>query len=159
MPRSKHRHKAGGKSVARPGQHRAVRELPVTAAEVAWRKFRDAYLRPFHKRWPAHDAGFMLDIISNDIFDPDEASFRPASKKAVFNSFLEPGENEEGSVDALSPDQADAALDFLIQEEMIVVDGEVISVHPRFKDVMTWPLAHDGAREGQDPISSESKGD
>ena len=141
MPRSKHRHKAGGKSVARPGQRRSIRMPPVSASEAAWKKFRDAYLRPFHKRWPDadHDPGYMLDIIADDIFDADTAAFRPASKKSVFDRFLEPLEDFDGSPDPspLSPDQAEPALTFLIQEEMIVVDGDVIAVHPRFQDVMT----------------------
>lgn len=126
------------------------------AWQAAHDKFSDAYSRAFHKRWPDQDdgAGYMVEIIAEDIFDADTASFRPASKKAIFNAFLEPLEKEDGSVDALSPDQADAALDFLIQEEMIVIDGDVISVHPRFKDVMTWPLADDGESEGQDPASA-----
>ena len=154
MPRSKHRHKAGGKSVARPGQRQTVRVRPVSAAEAAWDKFGDAYYGPFHKRWPNHEAGYLLDIISDDVFNAGTASFRSASKKAVFDRFLEPLSDFDGSVEILSPAQADAALAFLIQEEMIVIDGDAISVHPRFQDVMTRPLADDGAREGQDPTST-----
>lgn len=156
MPRSKHRHKADGKSVARPGQRQTVRVRPVSASKTAWDKFGDAYSGPFHQRWPNHDAGYLLDIISDDVFDADTASFRSASKKAVFDKFLEPLPDFDGSVEILSPDQADAALVFLLQEEMIVIDGDVISVHPRFQDMMTRPLAHNGAREGQDPTSAAS---
>jgi hypothetical protein len=156
MPRSKHRHKAGGKSVTRPGQRRPVKAPPVPAGQAAWDKFGEVYYGPFHKRWPGHDAGYMLDIIAEDIFDEDTASFRATSKKAVFDTFLEPVPDFDGSPDPSPPssDQAEPALNFLLQEEMIVIDGDAISIHPRFQDVMTRPLAHDGANEGQDPTSS-----
>ena len=141
MPQSKHRRKAGGRSVKHPGRGKPPRELPPSPAMPAWRTFSNAYCRPFHQQWPDHPAGELLDIVSADLFDPDTRTFHTANKTEVFTEFLEPFEEEDGTSITRTPAQAEAALAFLVEQAMVVVEDERIAIHPRFADVLIPPLA------------------
>ena len=118
MPPSKHRRKAGGKSVKHPGRGKPPREWPPSAAMLAWRTFSDAYCRPFHQQWPGHPAGELLDIVSAGLFDADTRTFYTADKAEIFAEFLEPFEEEDGTSVTRTPEQAEAALAFLVEQAM-----------------------------------------
>jgi hypothetical protein len=155
MPRSKHRRKAGGKSVKRPGHNKPWREAPLTAVQAAWQRFGDAYLRPFHRQWRDREqAGYMLDLVAEAIFDPDRFTFHAAEKEAVLPAFLAPSEEDDRTPVNWTPEDADAALRFLIEENMVVMDGNLISIHPRFLDVLAGSPALVDANKGQNLTSS-----
>ena len=147
MPQSKHRRKAGGKSVKHPGRGKPPREWPLSPAMLAWRTFSDAYCRPFHQQWPGHSAGELLDIVSDPLFDPDTRTFHTANKAEIFTEFLEPFEEEDGTSVTRTPAQAEVALAFLVEQAMVVVEDELIAIHPRFADVLNPPLAQADANE------------
>jgi hypothetical protein len=150
MPRSKHRRKAGGKSVKRPGSNRPARVSPMTAEDRAYTRIAETYGGPFHRQWPdgAGGAGLMLDVVSDAIFDLDPPAIRTASKETVFSTYLEPFEGDEESTDVLTPEGAAAALSFLVKQNMVVVEGDMISIHPRFADMFSGSSAPADANEG-----------
>ncbi len=151
MPQSKHRRKAGGKSVKHPGRGKPPREPPPSAEMVVWDKFSSAYNRPFHRQWSDNPggAGEMLDIVSAAVMDMRAVAFRTADKSEIFTEFLEPFEKEEGTSVTRTPEQAEAALAFLVEQDMVVVEDERIAIHPRFADVLNLPLAQVDANAGQ----------
>jgi hypothetical protein len=148
MPRPKHRHKAGGKSVKGSGQNMRVSSPTLTASDRAWVLFNVAYKKTFFQEWPTHEtAAFLLDIVSDQIFDPDTLAYITARKDKVFSAFVEPFEDEDGNLLTQSTEDAEAALDFLVEQNMVVVDGDTISLHPRFADVLTGPPASGDVNE------------
>jgi hypothetical protein len=153
MPQSKHRRKAGGKSVKHPGRGKPSRELPPSPAMLAWRTFSNAYCRPFHRQWPGHPAGELLDIVSAGLFDADTRTFHTVNKVGIFTAFLQPFEEEDGTSVTRTPAQAEAALAFLVEQNMVVVEDEMIAIHPRFADVLNPPVAQVDANESQ--VSAE----
>jgi hypothetical protein len=143
MPRSKHRRKAGGKSVKRPGHNKPWREAPLTAVQADWQRFGDAYLTPFHQQWRDRaQAGYMLDLVAEAIFDPDTFTFHAAEKAVVLPAFLAPSEEDDGTPVNWTSEDADAALRFLVEENMVVMDGNLISIHPRFLEGWLVRLHH-----------------
>lgn len=116
MPTSKHRRKAGGKSVKHPGRGKPPREWPPSPAMLAWRTFSDAYCRPFHQQWPGHPACELLDIVSAGLFDADTRTLHTANKAEMFLTFLQPLEDEDGSPVIRTPEQAEAALALGLRE-------------------------------------------
>ena len=64
-------------------------------------------------------------------------------------TFLAPFEEEDGSSVTWTPEDADAALSVLAQQEMVVIDGDLISIHPRFVGVMDDPPTQADATESQ----------
>jgi hypothetical protein len=151
MPRPKHRRKPGGKSVKHPGRGKPGWELPMTASEAALQKFTDTFCRPFHQQWRERDerVSYMLDLVAEAIFDPDAPTFRTFNKNVVLPTFLAPFEEEDGSSVTWTPEDADAALSVLAQQEMVVIDGDLISIHPRFAGVMDDPLTQADANGSQ----------
>jgi len=148
--------------VKRPGSNRPERRSPITASEAAWiksseeawRRFSDEYRGPFHKAWPdgVRGAGLMLDVVSDALFDPDTLTFPAVNKAEIFSTYLEPLEGEDESLGDLTPEGADAALRFLVDQNMVVVEGDMISIHPRFADVLTSSPAPPDAIDG--PVST-----
>ena len=129
MPRSKHRRKAGGKAVPHPGRGKSGREWTPTPEDLQWRRFKDGYLRPFIEKYPDEDgplgaAGYMLDLISDAAFV--DGNLRPVRKADVFREFMLDAEEEN------LPDDPDAALAFLVDQEMVEVAGDTITVPARF---------------------------
>jgi hypothetical protein len=140
MPRSKHRRKPGGKSVKRPGRNKPVRVTPMAARDHAYAKFRAVYHRPFMEQWPDQDAADeMLDIVSDAILDLDTLRFRAVDKTLVLPTFVESYEAEDGSLVTRTSEDAEAALSFLVEQSMVVVDGDMISIHPRFAGLFADP--------------------
>jgi hypothetical protein len=134
MPTSKHRRKAGGKSIKHPGRGKLPRERPPSPDMVVWGRFSSAYNRPFHRQWPDNPGGVgeMVDIVSAAVLDMRAVAFRAVDKSETFTEFLEPLEDEDGTSVTRTPEQAEAALAFLVEQAMVVVVGELISIHPRF---------------------------
>jgi hypothetical protein len=129
MPRSKHRRKAGGKAVPHPGRGKAPKEREPTPEELQWLRFNDGYLRPFLEKYPDEDgplgaAGYMLDLISDAAFV--DGNLRPVRKADVFREFMLDAEEEN------LPGDPDAALAFLVDEGVVEVAGDTITVPARF---------------------------
>jgi hypothetical protein len=148
MPRSKHRRKPGGKAVPHPGRGKQPRTYPDPEI-VLWRQFRDAYSQPFQDDSAPPGAGFLLDLIADAAFNmTGTGSLRPVSKADVFGEFmlplhLDPVEDWEGAVlppKHETPESAEAALAFLVEQEMVEVTGDTITVPARF-----WSGAPAGA--------------
>ena len=138
MPKSKHRRKPGvGKSVAHPGRARPLVQPPLSPGEKTWRRLVALYHRPFHERWRdgQDDACVMLDLA--EVFDSETGAFQTISKAALFAAFMEPLEDEFGETEVSKTiEDAEAALRFLIEQEMLVVDGDDVAIHPRFPDML-----------------------
>jgi hypothetical protein len=125
MPRSKHRRKAGGKAIKRPGHGKAVREMPLSADTIAFMRFGEIYRVPFHAAWPDHQAGYMVDLVSDADFDSVTRTFHAVPRDKLFAKFMEPLEEEDGSSVAFTLDEAAAALAFLVEQCMVVVDCSI----------------------------------
>lgn len=147
MPRSKHRRKPGGKSLKRPGQSRQMRQQPLTAWEVALERFYAAYKQPFYEQWPdTQEAVFlMLDLVADTIFDPNTLAFSAVNIDPIFEDFVGPYMGEDGSTIVLTIEDAAAALGSLVEREMVALDGNLISIHPRFANMLADPPAQIGA--------------
>jgi hypothetical protein len=80
-------------------------------------------------------AAEMLDVVSDAILDLDTLTFRAVEKAAVLPTFVEPYEAEDGSIVTRTSEDADTGLKFLVEQNMVLVDGDMISIHPRFADM------------------------
>jgi hypothetical protein len=123
---------------------------------VVWDRFSSAYNRSFHRQWPDNPGGIgeVVDIVSAAVLDMRAVAFRTADKSEIFTEFLEqPFEEEDGTSVTRTPKQAEAALAFLVEQAMVVVKDELISIHPRFADVLNPPSAQADANES--PVSTE----
>ena len=82
----------------------------------------------------------MLDLIADAAFNTTgTGSLRPVSRADVFGEFmplhLDPVEELEGEVlppKHETPESAEAALAFLVEQEMVEVTGDTITVPARF---------------------------
>lgn len=139
MPRSKHRRKPGGKAIKNPGRGRPGPMRAPAPSLDAYGLLRARVSAPFYKAWPddPHHAGYLLDIILGESA-MGEGSHPvvtwSVSKAAVFSEFVEPFENEDGTESVLTDADAEAALAFLIEQEMVRVEGDSIALHPRFDE-------------------------
>jgi hypothetical protein len=109
--------------------------MPLPPDLVVWKRFSKAYCGPFHDRFPDDPGGvvYLLEMAADRIFDCRTSSFRTASKGALFETFLKVIDDDDGlGRIAFTPEEAEAALNFLVEQEMVVVDGDAVSVHPRF---------------------------
>jgi hypothetical protein len=148
MPRSKHRRKAGGKSARNPGRNPSGRPRSMTTTEIADRYF-DVYLHAFYQQ--AHPeceyADELLDLVSYATFDTHTARFHPTSKAELFQTFVDPLDLPDGSRHVRTLEEAETALHYLVKKEMVVVDGDVVSTHPRFAHLVDSsgdpPAPHD----------------
>jgi hypothetical protein len=149
MPKSKHRRKAGGKAVKHPGRGKPPREFPLSA------QFVDGYLRPFHAAWPdREDENYMLDLVSDACFDSRKpALFQTVRKDELISSFTSPLEGDDGSPIVSTREQAEAALAFLEEQDMVVIDGDQVSIPSRFVDEFSRSPAQ--AQAKHDQISAE----
>jgi hypothetical protein len=138
MPRSKHRRKPGGKSVRHPGRSHSGSTLAKTADEVRWDRYDRAIRIPFHQQsHPECDyADEMLHAVTEAVYDPYTPQFRPVAKDPLFATFMQPYEKDDGTRIIRTPEQAEAALRYLVKRELIVVDGDTVSFHPRFADLL-----------------------
>ena len=118
--------------MAHPGRGK-TRELPLSPEDVLWRRFVDGYTRPFHEKYgdsAAGAAGYMLDLIEEGAFvATGRGRLQPVSKAAVFREFMVPLDLDEDDVPARD---AEAALAFLVEQGMVEVAGDTITVPARF---------------------------
>jgi hypothetical protein len=143
MPRSRHRRTPGGKAVAHSGRGKQ-QPPPLYAERVLWQRFRAGYTAPFHEKYrddsaPAPPgAGFMLDLIASSAFDgTGNGSLRPVPRADVFGEFMWPLDPEDFPDEPVppkheTPESAEAALAFLVEQEMVEVAGDTITVPARF---------------------------
>jgi hypothetical protein len=158
MPRSKHRHKKGGKAIRHPGRVREAAMPAMTPEELARRRFSELYTAPFFRQFGHDDprrAGLMLDIIAEAAFNIIAAAafnmsgpalaladmLVPVSRQAAFEEFMALVE-EEGKPPL---EMAEAALGCLVEQRMVLVDDDRITVHPRFLTDDTGPAQTDTA--------------
>ena len=140
MPRSKHRRKPGGKAVKHPGRGKPPRASPPDPETELWRRFETQYTAPFDERFPDDPlgAGYMLSMSSDLAFVPAEGGqLVPASKAEVFREFMEPVDfvppgGETPPPKHETPESAEAALAFLVEQGMVLVTGDEITVPARF---------------------------
>ena len=82
---------------------------------------------------PEYDcADELLDIESYATFDIHTLRFYPASKAELFQAFVEPVELLDGSQHVRTLEEAETALRYPVKKKMVVVDGDLVSAHPRF---------------------------
>ncbi len=131
MPRSKHRRKPGGKAVRHPGRG-TPREPALSLEDVLWHRFTEGYTRPFHEKYgdsAAGGAGYMLDLIEEGVFvATGGGSLKPVSKAAVFREFVASLDPEDG----IPARDAEAALAFLVEQGMVEVADDEITVPASF---------------------------
>ena len=72
----------------------------------------------------------MVDLVSDAGFDFATRTFRAVPKDKLFAEFMEPLEEEDGSPVAFTLDEATAALAFLMEQGMVVVDGDQVLIPP-----------------------------
>ncbi len=105
---------------------------------VLWRRFRDGYSEPFQDDSGPPGAGFMLDLIASAAFDgTGNGSLQPVSKAEVFGEFMWPLDPEDWKGEVLppkhdTPESAEAALAFLVEQGMVDVIDDTITVPARF---------------------------
>ena len=78
---------------------------------------------------PTHRA---CDIESHATFGIHTPGFYPASKAELFQAFARPVELSDGSQHVRTLEQAETALRYLVKQQMVVVDRDLVSAHPRF---------------------------
>jgi hypothetical protein len=130
MPKSKHRRKAGGKSIAHPGRGRPFKSFESPEAR-AFAQFIGGYTRPFLQQFPnEEDANYMLDLISDAAFTfyNGTTAFRPVTKADMFREFIEPVRGEPPN----TLEMAETALTFLVEQAMVEVADDQIIVPTRF---------------------------
>src|SRR3984893_1933992 len=100
--------------------------------DVLWRRFVDGYTRPFHEKYgdsAAGGGGDMLDLIEEGAFVATGGGrLQPGSKDAVFREFMAPLDLEE----EIAARDAEVALAFLVEQGMVEVAGDEITVPASF---------------------------
>jgi hypothetical protein len=129
-------HKPGGKAIKHPDRGKQSKPPPPSPEEEAELAFDDAYTIPFHKKFPEppHHAGYPLGPISAAAFAFSGGApvISPVSKATMFGQFTEPIGDPDVDDEPPTLADAEAALAFLIEQGMVEVDGEEISVPARF---------------------------
>ena len=92
------------------------------------------YLNAFYQQaHPECDhADELLDVVSYATFDSGSCRFQPASKADLFETYMAPVDMPDGSRIVRTLEDAEIALCYLVKTAMVIVDGDVVSVHPRF---------------------------
>jgi hypothetical protein len=127
MPRSKHRRKPGvGKSIKHPGRGKAPRWTTGPNLE-AYHRMRAAVVEPFYREHGESDAAAELlrDVIS-------ELWHAPITSRADATArILEPFEEMDGTDPTFTPEQVEAGWVVLVEREIVAIDGDTVTVHPR----------------------------
>jgi hypothetical protein len=134
MPKSKHRHKREGKAISHPGRGK-VASYNESRELKRYRRFKSIYTDEFYEQFRdsmPEQTGYLLDILSDEIFDLDTWSLQTGSKSELFDDFIHPIKGTEPS----TTEMAENALAFLVQHEMICIDGDDITIHPRFHTLL-----------------------
>jgi hypothetical protein len=99
--------------------------------QIARTRFYALYRDPFGEEWgnrAPHWAGELLHIIAYDAFNAETLTLQPVSKAAAIVDYID----EEP--DVRNVEMAEAALAFLVEQGMVLVDGGQLTVPARF-----WP--------------------
>jgi hypothetical protein len=100
-----------------------------------WRRFASRYQWPFHQQHQdgaPGNVGYMLDLIADTAFDAYNRSLRPVSKEELFREFMLPADLPDDQDNPLPARDADAALAFLVEQGLVEVAGDTITVPARF---------------------------
>ena len=132
MAMSKPRRKPDGKSVRHPGRGKVPPIPPLPPDLQAWRKFHDGYIVPFLAALEgdtvAHE---ILDMIADRAWQYN-APLQAVSKAEVLRELAQP-------IDDLCPgrpaEEVERALAFLIEQGMVEVAGDQITVLARFQQI------------------------
>ena len=127
MPQSKHRHKSGGKATKRLGAA-AKKEMRDLLIEY----FKESYFLPFCEKFRDNDpcdSQSLLLYFTMLALGQEDIVIAPVEKNRLFGIFT--SDIGDGSLPRTT-ETAEAALAFLIEERMILIDGDQITVHPRF---------------------------
>jgi hypothetical protein len=130
MPVSKHRRKPGGKSMRHPGRRKTPAIPPWLPETQAWQRFRAGYIAPFFAASEGHpEAHDVLDIIAEHAWQYN-APPQVVSKAEVLRKMAEP-------IADLYPgrtaEETERALAFLVEQGMVDVEGDQITVPARFQ--------------------------
>lgn len=170
MPKSKHRRKPGGKSVARPGRRKASRSKLVQAEtwspqpgwatdparwtpeerifpdEGALSEFLDDVEYDVERvLGPSHPTAAMARLVFDRLMDK-----RPVTRSQVTDAFLAgwvyepiPGDKDEDGLlgPPRSQQEADEAWSWFIERQIVAADGDLIRLHPRFEAPGSAPAA------------------
>jgi hypothetical protein len=135
MPKSKHRRKAGGKSIKHPGRVRQLRERAERSAE---RQFIERYGHAFYRQFPNETAaGFMVDLLSDTVqFNGEVVESKPIAKAELFRRFVDPAgvPDTDDEIEVYTLETAETALAFLGEHGMAEVSGDEVAVPDRFLD-------------------------
>jgi hypothetical protein len=101
------------------------------------------------------NASTLLSCVSEATFDPNRPAFHTASRAKLFQTFMAPVETKDGSRITRTLDEAETALHYLVEKEMVVVDGDAVSTHPRFGHLVgasgDSPAPHDADAPSEIP--------
>ena len=146
MPRSKHRRNAGGKAVKRPGHGKALRTLPLSADEIAYKRFKKIYHVPLYDTLHHHEsAHFMFDFVSAVCFNAFTRMFHAIPREELFASFMKPLKDEYGNASVFTHEEAVAALAFLAEQGMVTIEGDQVMIPSRFVDAFFQSFENDSA--------------
>jgi hypothetical protein len=120
----------------------------MVARDRFWRSFKGAFREAFPDDAEEHDVEFLTDCIIGAMFPGIELTPQPASKQAVFADFTEPFD-DEGMPEFARPhtvEMAELGLAQLIERQLVVVEGDQITLHPRIVEA--------AVTQAQEPDSS-----
>ena len=132
MPVSKHRRKPGGKSMRHPDRGKVPTIPPLPPDLQAWQKFHDGYIAPFRAALEGNTVAHeILDLIADRAWQYN-APLQAVSKAEVLRELAQP-------IDELCPgrtaEEVERALAFLVEQGMVDVEGDQITVPARFQQV------------------------
>jgi hypothetical protein len=135
MPVSKHRRKPGGKSMRHPGKRKTPAIPPWLPETQAWRRFRNGYTVPFFAATEGHEghteAHDVLGIIAEHAWQYN-APLKAVSKAEILREMAEPIED---LYPGQTTEQTERALAFLVEQGMVEIEGDEITVPARFQQV------------------------
>jgi hypothetical protein len=138
MPKSKHRHKGSGKALRHPGKGRSLPGNPMMLDDGYGRSkqiFQDEFYELFRSSMPV-DTDLLIDILFENVFDWRTRTPSTASRDETFAEFTNDEYRDEGE-DLRTIEMAEIALGFIVEHEMVCVDGDEITLHPRFIPLLT----------------------
>lgn len=170
MPRSKHRRKPGTKAVKNPGRNKTPQPsgnaltLYDRAEDAAWHQFKNDYSDAVHQALPPGEndaAEFMAELISDAVFrfEAKVAGLEPTSKGHVFGIFTEGFELHDRTgppvLQRYTMEEAEATLTQLVTHGFAEVEGDQITVPPRFLRSEENQSAAPSEKSEQPPVGSE----
>jgi hypothetical protein len=109
---------------------------------IAFHRFQKSFSKAFQEAFPhdadVHDVFLLADFIMGDMFSSVDLKLHPASKREVFAEFIEPFDDEEFLEDEEphTVEMAELGLALLVERQLVVVDGDQITLHPRVMEAV-----------------------